>query len=145
MVNQRIVLNILALLIVGCALVNVTNELELAQWTSEEQVSKLLELPSPDDTSSSSLLSSDARKLNVGETLSLDELGPIIVNADGSLRRIANWDSLTESEQQSTYRQIAARNKKRIAALQQKRRSEEEASEKEGSTNQDEDIGSNEL
>jgi len=39
------------------------------------------------------------------------------VNTDGTLSRIANWNKMTEVEQQHTQRVIAARNKQRIAAL----------------------------
>ena len=60
------------------------------------------------------------RQINLGETLKLDDLGPIIINPDGTTRRIANWANLTKSEQESSWRLISARNKKRIKALQEK-------------------------
>ena len=56
-----------------------------------------------------------------GEALSLDELGPIIINEDGTMRRIANWHLLTDQEKEHTQRKIAKRNKIRIEALQQLR------------------------
>ena len=56
-----------------------------------------------------------------GEALSLDELGPIIINEDGTMRRIANWHLLTDQEKEHTQRKIAKRNKTRIEALQQLR------------------------
>ncbi len=52
-----------------------------------------------------------------GGSTSLDSLGPVIVNKDGSLARIANWQSLTAEEQAATKRLIGAQNKKRMAAL----------------------------
>jgi predicted Fe-S protein YdhL (DUF1289 family) len=48
----------------------------------------------------------------------MDDLGPMVVNSDGTLRRITNWDSMTKQEQANTLRLISARNKKRLAALQ---------------------------
>ena len=47
----------------------------------------------------------------------LDHLGPIIVNIDGTLQRIANWTEMNETEQASAVRLITARNKKRLQAL----------------------------
>ena len=57
-----------------------------------------------------------------------DELGPIIINTDGSLQRIPNWNLLTEMEQAKALRLIAARNKKRLEKLREegKERSENE-------------------
>eukprot|EP01039_Chlorochromonas_danica_P001806 gene1806-1973_t len=64
------------------------------------------------------------RKLSLGDTLKLDDLGPIIINPDGTTRRIANWANLTKFEQDNTWRLISARNKRRIAALQAKKEDE---------------------
>jgi predicted Fe-S protein YdhL (DUF1289 family) len=61
----------------------------------------------------------ETRTLALGEKVSMDELGPIIINPDGTMRRIANWNELTKGEQESTLRQISARNKKRIQALKE--------------------------
>ncbi|KAG5178179.1 hypothetical protein JKP88DRAFT_188785 [Tribonema minus] len=56
--------------------------------------------------------------LKVGETMRLDHLGPIIINSDGTTRRITNWDTMTERERQVALRRIAKRNKERIETLQ---------------------------
>lgn len=56
----------------------------------------------------------------------LDFLGPIIVNTDGTLSRIPNWNSLTSHEQTNTLRLIAKRNKTRMSLLQQQEEEEEE-------------------
>lgn len=63
------------------------------------------------------------RKLSLGDSLKLDDLGPIIINPDGTTRRIANWANLTKFEQDNTWRLISARNKRRMAALQAKKES----------------------
>ena len=53
------------------------------------------------------------RQLKFGETIKLDDIGPIIVNEDCTMRRIANWHSLTQREKNGAQRRIAARNKSR--------------------------------
>ncbi|EFN59439.1 hypothetical protein CHLNCDRAFT_15581, partial [Chlorella variabilis] len=55
---------------------------------------------------------------SAGEKLALEDLGPLIVAADGSLRRIANWQALSEGERQVALRRLAKRNKERLAGLQ---------------------------
>lgn len=56
-----------------------------------------------------------------GETTSYldlsEKLGPLIINADGTTARIANWADLTPVEQERTRRRIVARNRQRLAAL----------------------------
>lgn len=57
------------------------------------------------------------RTISLGQTLSLDDLGPIIVNTDGTTRRIANWAALTKQEQESAWKRISRRNKARVEQL----------------------------
>jgi hypothetical protein len=62
------------------------------------------------------------RSLKVnGESLKLTDLGPMIINPDGSARRILNWDVLTPAEQAVTWRRIKKRNAERVQALQLER------------------------
>ena len=42
----------------------------------------------------------------------------IVINRDGTMRRINNWAELSENEKVSTWRVIAERNRRRIEALQ---------------------------
>ena len=65
------------------------------------------------------------KQISIGETVSMEELGPIIINSDGTTRRISNWANLTKQEQLNTWRLISSRNKKRIESL--KRQEQEEA------------------
>ena len=70
-------------------------------------------LPGPQDGTVSSSQNQNQNetinKLTVdGDKLKLDHLGPMIINEDGTIRRIANWESLTEAD----------RNKRRIEELQ---------------------------
>jgi hypothetical protein len=49
--------------------------------------------------------------------VSLDHLGPMVVNVDGTLSRIGNWDQMTEIERQNTLRVLGKRNKQRLEKL----------------------------
>ena len=60
------------------------------------------------------------RVLKVGETMRFEEVGPVIINADGTTRRINNWDQMTEHEREVTWRRISKRNAQRRAALEEK-------------------------
>lgn len=51
-----------------------------------------------------------------GSSVTLDAMGPVIVNRDGSISRISNWDTLTDIEKETTLRLIGKRN--RIRRLQ---------------------------
>lgn len=62
--------------------------------------------------------------LPAGEKLALDDLGPLIVTADGSLRRIANWQGLTEAERRTALRRLAKRNKQRLATLEEQQQAQ---------------------
>lgn len=62
----------------------------------------------------------DTRTLEVdGSSLILDHLGPMIIQSDGTVQRITNWNELSEVEQVTSLRVIAKRNKKRLEALKQ--------------------------
>ena len=78
-----------------------------------------LALPAAEESAAAS---ADAAPTSIevgGASVSLDELGPIIVNADGTTRRITNWAELTPGEQERTKVRIAKRNAKRIAKLKE--------------------------
>ncbi|KAF4536117.1 Fungal specific transcription protein [Lasiodiplodia theobromae] len=71
----------------------------------------ILPLPAPEEPGA-------ALKLDLGgDGVKLDALGPMVVNTDGSLSRIANWDRMAEIEKRNTLRIIGKRNKERLAAL----------------------------
>lgn len=51
----------------------------------------------------------------------------MIINADGTTRRIDNWDQMTKGEQEVAWRRIAKRNEeRREALLEQQRRQQEQ-------------------
>jgi hypothetical protein len=60
-------------------------------------------------------------KLDVGsgEGVALDHLGPMVVNKDGTISRITNWDGMAEIEKKNTLRILQKRNKQRLDALKQ--------------------------
>ncbi|KAH9913919.1 uncharacterized protein B0H18DRAFT_887635 [Fomitopsis serialis] len=66
--------------------------------------------------------SKDATKIHVGseQGAKFDALGPLVVNSDGTLSRIANWPNMTEAERKRTVRVLGARNKLRIADQEKK-------------------------
>ncbi|KAI5357588.1 hypothetical protein Slin15195_G039480 [Septoria linicola] len=51
------------------------------------------------------------------DTVKLDHLGPLVVNKDGSLSRISNWEQMTEQERKSTLRILGKRNQLRTEKL----------------------------
>lgn len=59
----------------------------------------------------------NARQVPLGssESVKLDNLGPLVVNSDGTLSRIANWENMTEQERERTTRVLAVRNRTRLA------------------------------
>jgi len=77
-------------------------------------------LPPPDPNSK------DAIPIQLGDTVQMDDMGPIIINADGSMRRIANWDKMTESEQAVAWRRISKRNEERRKILKDQMQENEE-------------------
>jgi hypothetical protein len=52
-----------------------------------------------------------------GETMPLSHMGPMIINKDGTARRIANWNLLTKKEKIRTWARVSERNIERVAAL----------------------------
>ena len=48
------------------------------------------------------------------ERQQLESVGPVVVNKDGSLGRIANWKELAQSERAAALRAVSRRNRKRL-------------------------------
>ncbi|KAJ5570816.1 hypothetical protein N7535_004476 [Penicillium sp. DV-2018c] len=55
-----------------------------------------------------------------GATVKLDHLGPMVVNADGTLSQIGNWKQMSDIERENTLRVLGKRNQKRLEALRAK-------------------------
>ena len=61
---------------------------------------------------------SDLRTVCVGgEPVTIDALGPLVLNKNGTLSRITNWTEMNAEEQSRTIRIIGKRNRKRRIAL----------------------------
>jgi hypothetical protein len=56
---------------------------------------------------------------NGDTSVKLDHLGPMVINVDGTMSRISNWDSMADIEKQNTLRIIGKRNQARLAVLRQ--------------------------
>jgi hypothetical protein len=91
-----------------------------AEKTEEEE--PILQLPEASGDSS-------IPSIKLGDSIKFDAMGPVIINSDGSTRQIANWDKMTEHEQQVAWRRIAKRNEERRQALleQQQQQRQEQA------------------
>lgn len=53
-------------------------------------------------------------------TVRLAQLGPLVVNADGTTGRVNNWAEMTAMERETTLRLLSKRNKARLDALKAK-------------------------
>jgi len=85
------------------------------QDSSEPLSSKpILALPAPGESTHQLDVSGS------GSTVSLDHLGPIVVNVDGTLARITNWHEMTDMERRNTGVVVAKRNIQRLEALKAK-------------------------
>merc|ERR1719437_365040 len=75
-------------------------------------------LPPPDPDS-------NLPSIRLGESIRFEEWGPIILNSDGTTRRIANWDELTDKEKEVSWRRISKRNEERRLILLEQQKLEE--------------------
>ncbi|OJJ71462.1 hypothetical protein ASPBRDRAFT_44399 [Aspergillus brasiliensis CBS 101740] len=84
------------------------------QGNNDNQEKPILALPDAES----------ATKLDVsgdGSAVALDHLGPVVVNQDGTLSRISNWETMTEIEKKNTLRVLGKRNKMRLETLKKER------------------------
>lgn len=79
---------------------------------AEQATAEPLTLPEPSGNNKST-------KLDVasGQAVKLDHLGPMVVNRDGTLSRISNWEQMTDIERQNTLRILGKRNQLRMETL----------------------------
>jgi hypothetical protein len=57
---------------------------------------------------------SGTRQIVFGEKVALDELGPIIVNEDCTMRRITNWETMSTRERRGVSKRVVERNRERL-------------------------------
>ena len=75
----------------------------------EAEKEEMLALPCPSGE--------EATNLGPSGSASLDNLGPIVINEDGTTSRITNWQNMTKEEQNRVMRIIPKRNEQRRAKL----------------------------
>ncbi|KAH8175678.1 hypothetical protein LIA77_04096 [Sarocladium implicatum] len=91
-----------------------------ATTTTATAAHPLNTLPAPGSSSSSSDPSTPVLDISGGDsTVSLDAMGPVVVNKDGTVSRVTNWGKMTEIEKETTLRVLGKRNKQRLAALKE--------------------------
>ncbi|KAL2157838.1 hypothetical protein VTH06DRAFT_5107, partial [Thermothelomyces fergusii] len=73
-------------------------------------------LPAPDSVSGEGPEGVRTVVVN-GQPIALDTLGPMVVNRDGTISRIANWPEMTEIERENTLRILCKRNQLRLGNL----------------------------
>lgn len=84
-----------------------------AEASTHDENEEPLGLPAPP-------IEGEATKLDLSsgaDTVKLDHLGPLVVNKDGTLSRISNWEGMTEQEKKATLRILGKRNQLRTDAL----------------------------
>lgn len=86
---------------------------ETTNDSSNQSTSTPLALPSTSSASNPTTI--DMSSGNT--TVQLDHLGPMVVNTDGTMSRISNWDKMAEIEKKATLRIIGKRNQARLEAL----------------------------
>ncbi|KAM0596956.1 hypothetical protein ACHAPN_003816 [Verticillium nonalfalfae] len=91
---------------------------------SDSKPTAPLALPSTESTSDTS---DGSTNLTLGGTVSMDALGPVVVNVNGTLSRINNWAEMNEIEKENTLRVLGKRNRQRREALLAAQSAEEEA------------------
>lgn len=79
---------------------------------TEQKNGQPLSLPEPPSDSKAIELD-----VSSGNAVKLDHLGPMVVNRDGTLSRIGNWEQMTEIERRNTLRILGKRNQLRLESL----------------------------
>lgn len=64
--------------------------------------------------------------LSSGSATLTDELGPLVINSDGTTARITNWHSMTPDERERTVRIITERNRRRLKKLKEQQQQNEQ-------------------
>lgn len=68
----------------------------------------------------------DIPTIKLGESIKLDGMGPVIINTDGTTRRIDNWNEMTDREKEVTFRRISKRNEERRKLLMEQAKQQHE-------------------
>ncbi|OBZ89865.1 hypothetical protein A0J61_02077 [Choanephora cucurbitarum] len=65
-------------------------------------------------------------KVDMNDTYKLKELGPVVINEDGTMSRINNWHEMNEIERGNVNRILLKRNRDRLAKLKEQLQQKEE-------------------
>ncbi|CDS05845.1 hypothetical protein LRAMOSA08373 [Lichtheimia ramosa] len=65
-------------------------------------------------------------KVDVNDKYKLKELGPVVVNEDGSLSRINNWHDMAPIEKDNVNRILLKRNRERLERLKKQQQQEQQ-------------------
>mmetsp|Transcript_23852 Transcript_23852/g.27485 ORF Transcript_23852/g.27485 Transcript_23852/m.27485 type:complete len:123 (+) Transcript_23852:90-458(+) len=111
---SSVITRIFQLLLIVSIFVNKSSYINNAFSTTPSSGDKSLPVLLPSDPNNKS----PRTKINVGgKAVNLDALGPVILNKDGTTRKIDNWDDMSEMEQEVCWRKISKRNAERKAVL----------------------------
>ncbi|WFD27617.1 hypothetical protein MNAN1_002618 [Malassezia nana] len=69
------------------------------------------------DTHTASTAHTEQLDVQTSGSIKFDKLGPIVVNSDGTLSRVPNWQDMTDLEKERTIRVLSKRNQQRMAQL----------------------------
>lgn len=61
----------------------------------------------------------ESNQVQESTNLKLDDLGPMVIQTDGTMQRIVDWNQKTPEEKEQIIRLISKRNKQRLANLAQ--------------------------
>jgi len=96
---------------------NIDNHKPTTMLECKEPEKEVLQLPESNESSIPSI--------KLGESIKFEDMGPVIINSDGSTRQIANWDKMTEAEQKVAWRRISKRNEERRKVLLEQQQQEQ--------------------
>jgi len=91
----------------------VAADMENTDTKAKHQQEEVKGLPAPS--------SEEAQKLDPqsDQAIHFDHLGPIVVNKDGTMSRITNWDKMAPIEREKTLKILRLRNKARMDKLKE--------------------------
>ncbi|CEP18137.1 hypothetical protein [Parasitella parasitica] len=64
-------------------------------------------------------------QVDINDTYKLNELGPVVINENGTMSRINNWFEMNEIERANVKRVLLKRNRERLARLKEAATEEE--------------------
>lgn len=103
-------MQVISFLLLSISLMASSSSEQAEAFAASADANDIPRLPPPEPDS-------DLPTIRLGETISFEKMGPIILNTDGTTRRIENWDTLTKQEQEVTWRRISQRNEVRRQML----------------------------